>query len=212
MRERPSPRTGTDPGPPRRRGGELPVPRGSVLSVRAKRQSGAAKMLSLSSAVMGGPIGLRSCEVAIRASSYRKSGELQRRLGGHDGYRAIQAIHGVGPIMAAIFVAEIGDVGRFPDARHLCSWAGLTPSHRESDTKVRRGHITKQGSSLVRWAAVEAVARYHGGDAITPAYMRIAKRRGQMIGRVAAARKLLTLVFYGLRDGEIRCLAEKEAS
>jgi transposase len=138
--------------------------------------------------------------------------ELQRRLGGHDGYRAIQAIHGVGPIMAAIFVAEIGDVGRFPDARHLCSWAGLTPSHRESDTKVRRGHITKQGSSLVRWAAVEAVARYHGGDAITPAYMRIAKRRGQMIGRVAAARKLLTLVFYGLRDGEIRCLAEKEAS
>jgi len=33
-----------------------------------------------------------------------------------------------------------------------------------------------------------------------------------MIGRVAAARKLLTLVFYGLRDGEIRCLAEREAS
>jgi transposase len=138
--------------------------------------------------------------------------ELQRRLAGHQGYRAIQAIHGVGPIMAAIFVAEIGDVTRFPDARHLCSWAGLTPSHRESDTKVRRGHITKQGSSLVRWAAVEAVARYHGGDPITPAYMRIAKRRGQMIGRVAAARKLLTLVFYGLRDGEIRCLADKEAS
>jgi len=138
--------------------------------------------------------------------------ELARRLAGHQGYWAIQAIHGVGPIMAAIFVAEIGDVTRFPDARHLCSWAGLTPSHRESDTKVRRGHITKQGSPLVRWAAVEAVARYHGGDPIAPAYMRIAKRRGQMIGRVAAARKLLTLVFYGLRDGEIRCLAEQETS
>jgi transposase len=138
--------------------------------------------------------------------------QLHRRLVDHEGYRAIQAIHGVGPIMAAIFVAEIGDVGRFPDARHLCSWAGLTPSHRESDTKVRRGHITKQGSSLVRWAAVEAVARYHGGDPIAPAFMRIATRRGQMIGRVAAARKLLTLVFYGLRDGEIRCLAEREAS
>jgi len=138
--------------------------------------------------------------------------ELQRRLAGNRGYGAIQAIKGVGPIMAAIFVAEIGDVTRFPDARHLCSWAGLTPSHRESDTKVQRGHITKQGSSLVRWAAVEAVVRYHGGDPIAPAFMRIAKRRGQMIGRVAAARKLLTLVFYGLRDGEIRCLAEKEAS
>jgi transposase len=40
-------------------------------------------------------------------------------------------------------VAEIGDVSRFPTGRHLCSWAGLTPSHRESDTKVQRGHITK---------------------------------------------------------------------
>ena len=54
--------------------------------------------------------------------------------------------------------------------------------------------------------------RYHGGAPIAPAYLRIANRRGKMIGRVAAARKLLTLVFYGLRDGEIRCLAEREAS
>jgi len=137
--------------------------------------------------------------------------ELHRRLAEDRGYVAIQAIRGVGPIMAAIFVAEIGDVSRFPTARHLCSWAGMTPSHRESDAKVRRGHITKQGSSLVRWAAVEAVARFHGGDPIAPAMRRISGRRGLMIGRVAAARKLLTLVFYGLRDGEIRCLAEREA-
>jgi hypothetical protein len=36
--------------------------------------------------------------------------------------------------------------------------------------------------------------------------MRIQARRGNMVTRVAAARKLLTLVFYGLRDGETRCL------
>jgi transposase len=136
---------------------------------------------------------------------------LSKRLGRHEGYWAIQAIHGVGPIMAAIFVAEIGDATRFPDARHLCSWAGITPSHRESDTKVHRGHITRQGSNLVRWAAIEAVARYHGGAPIAPTFERVAKRRGTMIARVAAARKLLSLVYYGLRDGEIRCLA-KEAS
>ena len=64
----------------------------------------------------------------------------------------------------------------------------------------------------MRWAAVEAVARYHGGDPIAPAYKRIAERRGKMIARVAAARKLLTLVYYGLRDGEIRCLAREEAA
>ena len=74
-----------------------------------------------------------------------------------------------------------------------------------------RGHITRQGSNLVRWAAIEAVARYHGGAPIEPTFQRVAKRRGIMIARVAAARKLLSLVYYGLRDGEIRCLA-REAS
>ncbi|MGW5237552.1 IS110 family transposase [Monashia sp. NPDC004114] len=52
------------------------------------------------------------------------------------------------PVLAAVFVAEIGDVGRFRSAAHLASWAGLTPKHRESDTHVRRGRITKQGSRL----------------------------------------------------------------
>ena len=52
--------------------------------------------------------------------------ELHRRLADHPGYEAIQAIRGVGPVMAAIFVAEIGDISRFPTARHLCSWAGMT--------------------------------------------------------------------------------------
>ena len=59
------------------------------------------------------------------------------------GYRAIQVIHGVGPVLAAVFVAEIGDATRFPSPDQLCAWAGLTPRHRESDTKVRRGSITK---------------------------------------------------------------------
>ncbi len=138
--------------------------------------------------------------------------EIHRLLQDDRGYQAIQVLNGVGPITAAIFVAEIGDVTRFPSARHLCSWAGMTPKLHESDTKSSKGRITKQGSTIVRWAAVEAVVRYHGGDVIAPAYRRIAERRGNKIARVAAARRLLTLVFYGLRDGEIRCVARKEAA
>src|SRR5262249_8000173 len=88
---------------------------------------------------------------------------LAARLGGHPGYRAVQAIAGVGRTLAAVAVAEIDDVPRFPNAAALCSWAGLTPRHHESDTKVRRGRITKQGSTLVRWAAVEAVQRVRRG-------------------------------------------------
>lgn len=56
-------------------------------------------------------------------------------------------------------MAEIGDVHRFASADRLCSWAGLTPRHYESDTVVRRGYVTKQDSKLVRWAVVEAVQR-----------------------------------------------------
>jgi transposase len=62
------------------------------------------------------------------------------------GYQAVQAIYGVGKVLAAVFVAEIGDVHRFDSPQALSSWAGLTPIHRESDGKVHRGRITKQGS------------------------------------------------------------------
>jgi transposase len=124
------------------------------------------------------------------------------------GFHAVQAIPGVGPVLAAVFVAEIGDIERFKSARHLCSWAGLTPTHRESDEKVQRGHISKQGSRLVRWAAVEAVVRQRGDTPVRRHHHQVGERRGARIGRVAAARKLLILVYYGLRDGEIRCLTE----
>jgi transposase len=84
------------------------------------------------------------------------------------GWKAIQAIDGVGPTLAAVLVAEIGDVTRFARPDQLCSWAGLTPRHRESDTKVRRGRITKQGNRLVRWACIEAVQRIRGGPCWAP--------------------------------------------
>ena len=123
------------------------------------------------------------------------------------GYRAIQAIKGVGPILGAVFVAEIGRIDRFDSPDKLCSWAGLTPKHRESDTKVSRGGITKQGSRLVRWAAIEAISREHD-TTVAALYARVKERRGTNVARVAAARKLLHLVYYGMRDGEIRCLVQ----
>jgi len=82
---------------------------------------------------------------------------IRGRLAADPGYRAVQTIPGIGPVLAAVFVAEIGDVHRFPGPAQLTSWAGLTPKHHESDTHVHRGRITKQGSRLVRWAAIESV-------------------------------------------------------
>jgi transposase len=91
-----------------------------------------------------------SFDFEIDTTAQRVAGHLAR----DPGYCAIGVIPGVGATLAAIFVAEIGDVHRFPSARQLCSWAGLTPRHRESDTCVRRGRITKQGSTLVPWSTL----------------------------------------------------------
>jgi transposase len=136
--------------------------------------------------------------------SFRRK-RVTAELNHHGGFKAIQAIPGVGPVLAAVFVAEIGDVTRFARPQQLCSWAGMTPKHRESDTKLHRGRITKQGNKLVRWAAVEAVQRLHLGP-LASKKAKLTVKRGNNIAKVATARELLTLVFYGLRDGHIRCL------
>jgi len=134
--------------------------------------------------------------------------QISARLVTHRGWQAIQAIPGIGPIMAAVLVAEIGDVTRFSRPEQLCAWAGLTPRHRESDIKVHRGRITKQGSKLVGWACVEAAQKSRAPH-LAQTRARIGARRGGNIAKVACARKLLTLVFYGLRDGHIRCLTKE---
>jgi transposase len=167
-----------------------------------------------------GPYGLRVESLRDLLEIYdREVAMVERHIGrwlkDDPGYKTIQGLYGIGPVTAAILVAEIGDVHRFPTARHLCSWAGMTPKLHESDTTSKSGRISKQGSTIVRWAVVESVARYHGGDPIEPTFRRIAARRGGKVGvkiaKVAAARKLLTLIFYGLRDGEIRCLGREAA-
>ena len=132
-------------------------------------------------------------------------------LAGHHGYRVIQRLPGIGPVLAAVIIAEIGDVTRFKTAAQLSSWAGLTPRHRESDTWVSRGHATKQGSRLLRWALIEAIQRGPAGFKVSDVKAAIIARRGngaRNIAKVAAARRLLTLVYYGLRDGQIRCLPQ----
>jgi transposase len=134
------------------------------------------------------------------------------RLRADPGYAAIQAVPGIGAVLAAVFVAEIGDVTRFNRPEQLASWAGLTPRHRESDTTVHRGRITKQGSRLVRWAAVEAVQRVGGHTRLGQIRDQVGARRGHNIGVVAAARELIVLVYYGLGDHHTRALAPKPAA
>jgi transposase len=128
-------------------------------------------------------------------------------LAKHPGFAAVQTLPGIGPVLGAVFIAEVGDITRFRGPTQLASWAGLTPKHHESDTTVHRGRITKQGSRLVRWAAVEAVQRAGEHTRVGAYRIRIGDRRGRNIGTVAAARELIELVYYALRDGTVRRLA-----
>ena len=117
---------------------------------------------------------------------------------------------GIGRYTAMLVIAEVGEVGRFAGPRQLCSYAGLAPRVRSSDAKARLGHISRQGSPHLRWALVEAAQ--HAARANWPlraSFEQIARRRGRRIAKVALARKLLTLCYFGLRDGEIRCLAQE---
>lgn len=160
---------------------------------------------------------LRELILAFDREVGHSDAEAHRFLAGDMGYLALQAIPGIGPVFAALFVAEVGDVSRFSSPDRLASWVGLTPRHRESDTTVRRGPITKQGSRLARWAAVEAAQRQPAGTKLRRDFERIAACHGntpgaRKVARVAVARKIVHLVYYGLRDGTVRSLARDKVA
>lgn len=73
----------------------------------------------------------------------------------------LKTIPGIGYYLALLIYSEIGDIFRFPDPRHLVSYAGLVPSVHSSGGITRLGHITKQGSPWLRYAMVEAAQRAH---------------------------------------------------
>jgi transposase len=112
-------------------------------------------------------------------------GRLERQIAGlakpDPRVQALQVLPGVGRLTAMTLVAEIGDIGRFPTARKLCAWAGLTLQVRNSDRKVRHGHSTKQGSPWVRGILQEAAQTAKRHPQFAPAYAQLARRRGTNI-------------------------------
>jgi transposase len=68
---------------------------------------------------------------------------------------------GTGPVLRAVITAEIADITRFRTPGQLASCARLTPRHHESDTRLIRGHVSKQGSRMPRSGAVRRSG--HGG-------------------------------------------------
>jgi transposase len=117
--------------------------------------------------------------------------------------RLLRSIPGVSDLSAEVIVSEIGtDMGRFPTAGHLISWAGLCPRHDESAGKRRCTRLRKGApwlkATLVQcaWAASRKKDSY-----LRAQFQRLRQRRGAKKAICAVAASMLTAAYHMLRDG-----------
>jgi transposase len=140
----------------------------------------------------------------LEASIDRVSAEVAERLRPDDAALAnLDTIPGIGRQVAEALVAEIGtDMGRFPSARHLASWAGMCPGNHESAGKRRSGK-TRKGSPWLRALLVQAAhaAARTKGTYLAAQYRRLAARRGKSRAAGAVGHTILVIAFHLLQRG-----------
>jgi len=125
--------------------------------------------------------------------------EIRKRSKANPIAQALEEIPGVGPFIASLLIAEVGDIQRFPTAKHLASYTGLVPSLYASGERRWGGPITKQGSAILRWALVQAAHRAAVSPRFQAFYQRHRQRHGAGKATVALARKLAVIAYYRWR-------------
>jgi transposase len=122
--------------------------------------------------------------------------EIRKRTKASPVAQALEQIPGVGPFIAWLLIAEIGDIRRFPTPKHLASYTGLVPSLYASGEHRWGGAITKQGSTVLRWGLVQAAHRAALSPRFQDYYQRQRERHGAGKATVALARKLAVIAYY----------------
>ena len=119
----------------------------------------------------------------------------------------LTTIPGIGIYSAMIILSEIGDIHRFTSEEKLYSYAGVTPSVHQSGENTYYGHITKRGSKHLRWILTEAVrvhliwTKKHTMETkISRYYYRLSKKKPENVAAIAAARKLLQIIYHMLKN------------
>jgi transposase len=109
---------------------------------------------------------------------------------------------GVGPLTALAFVLTTGKAERFQCGKQIASYLGLVPLEKSSGNRRRLGHITKQGSSMVRFLLVEAAqVTVRSLPEWRSRYFHLVMRRGRKIAKVAMARRLAVALYWMWRQG-----------
>lgn len=122
--------------------------------------------------------------------------------------RQLMSLPGVGIILASVIALEIGDVGRFPDAEHLASYAGTTPRVHSSGGKTRYGRLRPDVNRYLKWAFIEAgnVVSMHRNRSperhVSRLYVRLRRRKGHAKAVGAVARHLAEAAYHVLSRQE----------
>jgi transposase len=109
---------------------------------------------------------------------------------------------GVGALTALAFVLIIGEADRFHCGKQVASYLGRVPLEDFRGHRRRLGHITKQGSSRLRFLLLEAAqVTVRSIPEWRSKYFHLAMRRGRKIAKVAMARKLAVCLYWMWRTG-----------
>jgi transposase len=125
------------------------------------------------------------------------SAALQQEAEKRPEVRLLMTHPGVGPVTALAFVLIVGDPERFRCGKQIGSYVGLIPEEASSGVHRRLGHISKQGSTLLRFLLVEAAqaaARFN--PEWRSKFLHLAMRRERRIAKVAMARKLAVSMYW----------------
>lgn len=117
--------------------------------------------------------------------------------------RLLITIPGITPLTAAAFLADVGDVHRFPSLRRMNAYLGLVPRCHDSGGKSRPGHITRESRKLSRTILTQSIYQTIKG---TPGWERdyeeLKARRGSGRARIAMIRRLCGVMRRMLLQGE----------
>lgn len=123
----------------------------------------------------------------------------------HPDAQLLMTIPGVGAYTALLILAEVGDFRRFKHKDAVGSYAGLGVRQSQSGDEDKRGGITKEGNSLLRWILVEATRNHVGRcpeSQLTKRYKRLAEKKGSKKATIATARVLVTVMYAMITKGE----------